>query len=60
VGINNRVGRSGRDPHYRGLFEYWARGKYFPVLFSRAKVESVAEHRLVGATLTAPQCHKYD
>ena len=25
------------------LFELWARGKYFPVAYSRAKVESVAE-----------------
>jgi hypothetical protein len=31
------------NPHYRDLYELWARGKYFPVFFSRAKVESVAE-----------------
>jgi penicillin amidase len=47
VGLNN-PGQSGdvRSPHYRDLFEYWARGKYFPIFFSRPKVESVAEQRL--------------
>jgi penicillin G amidase len=34
------------DPHYRDLFQYWARGKYFPILFSRPKVESVSERKL--------------
>jgi penicillin amidase len=44
VGEDN-PGQSGdiRDPHYGDLYEYWARGKYFPVFFSRAKIESVAE-----------------
>ena len=48
VGLNN-PGQSGdvRSPHYRDLFEYWARGKYFPILFSRPKVESVAESRFL-------------
>jgi penicillin amidase len=47
VGLNN-PGQSGdvRSPHYRDLFEYWARGKYFPIFFSRPKVESVAEETL--------------
>jgi penicillin amidase len=51
VGVNN-PGQSGdvRDPHYRDLFEYWARGKYFPILFSRSKVESVAETRFMLST----------
>ena len=51
VGLNN-PGQSGdmRDPHYRDLFEYWARGKYFPILFSRSKVESVAETRFMLST----------
>ena len=31
------------DPHYRDLYELWARGKYFPVFYSRSKVESVTE-----------------
>jgi penicillin amidase len=47
VGLNN-PGQSGDvgDPHYRDLFEYWARGKYFPIFFSRPKVESVTEKKL--------------
>lgn len=44
VGLNT-PGQSGDpdDPHYRDLFELWARGRYFPVAYSRGKVESVAE-----------------
>ncbi|MBP7777343.1 MAG: penicillin acylase family protein [Acidobacteria bacterium] len=44
VGLNT-PGQSGNpdDPHYRDLFELWARGRYFPVAYSRGKVESVAE-----------------
>jgi len=44
VGLNN-PGQSGdvNDPHYRDLYELWSRGKYFPIFFSRPKVESVAE-----------------
>jgi penicillin amidase len=47
VGLDN-PGQSGNpdDPHYRDLYEYWARGKYFPVFFSRPKVEGVTEHNL--------------
>jgi len=48
LGLNN-PGQSG-DPaslHYRDLFELWSRGKYFPVTYSRPRVESVAEERLV-------------
>ena len=41
----NAPGQSGDpdDPHYRDLFELWAHGKYFPVFYSRDKVESVSE-----------------
>lgn len=42
VGLNT-PGQSG-DPdsaHYRDLFPLWARGQYFPLAYSRAKVESV-------------------
>jgi len=48
VGLNT-PGQSGdpNNPHYRDLFELWARGKYFPVFYSRSKVESVAESRMV-------------
>lgn len=47
LGLNN-PGQSGDpgSPHYRDLFELWARGRYFPIFFSRAKVESVAEARI--------------
>jgi penicillin amidase len=46
VGLNN-PGQSGNvdDPHYRDLFAYWGRGKYFPIFFSRPKVESVTEKK---------------
>jgi penicillin amidase len=44
VGLNS-PGQSGdiNSPHYRDLYELWARGKYFPIFYSRSKVESVAE-----------------
>jgi penicillin G amidase len=44
VGMNT-PGQSGNpdDPHYRDLFELWARGKYFTVAYSRKKVEAVKE-----------------
>ncbi len=46
LGLNN-PGQSG-DPasrHYRDLFDLWARGEYFPIFFSRSKVESVTEQK---------------
>ena len=44
----NTPGQSGDpdSPHYRDLFEPWAIGRYFPVFFSRPKVESVAESKI--------------
>jgi penicillin G amidase len=44
VGLNT-PGQSGDpdNPHYRDLFALWARGQYFPIAYSRAKVESVRE-----------------
>jgi penicillin G amidase len=44
IGLNN-PGQVGNPDHpmYRNLFEMWARGRYFPVAYSRAKVESVTE-----------------
>jgi penicillin amidase len=44
VGLN-APGQSGNpnSPHYRDLFKLWARGKYFPIFYSRAKVDSVTE-----------------
>jgi penicillin amidase len=47
VGINT-PGQSGNpdDPHYRDLFELWARGQYFTLAYTRPKVESVRESTL--------------
>ena len=44
IGINT-PGQSGdpASPHYRDLFGLWAKGGYFPVAYSRGKVESVTE-----------------
>lgn len=44
LGINN-PGQSGNpdDPHYRDLFEFWAKDGYFPVYFSKDKIKAVAD-----------------
>jgi penicillin amidase len=41
----NSPGQSGNpsSPHYADLFEMWAQGNYFPVYYSRQKIESAAE-----------------
>jgi penicillin amidase len=41
-------GQSGQpgSPHYDDLLLLWQKGEYFPMAFSRAKVESVTRHRL--------------
>jgi penicillin amidase len=41
----NTPGQSGdpASPHYRDLFELWARGRYFTLAFSRNTVEAVKE-----------------
>jgi penicillin G amidase len=43
----NTPGQSGNpdDPHYADLFPLWAAGEYFPVFYTREKVESVTESR---------------
>jgi penicillin amidase len=43
----NTPGQSGDpdSPHYRDLFGPWACGEYFPVFYSRSKVESVTESK---------------
>jgi penicillin amidase len=48
---SNTPGQSGdpRSPHYSDLFQLWARDKYFPVAYTRARVESVAESTTVLA-----------
>jgi penicillin amidase len=45
----NAPGQSGdpASPHYADLLSIWADNKFFPVFFSRAKVESVAQGRWV-------------
>jgi penicillin amidase len=49
----NTPGQSGNpdDPHYRDLFGLWAENRYFPLFYSRAKVEGVTER----STLLAPE-----
>jgi penicillin amidase len=44
VGLNT-PGQSGdvRDPHYRDLFESWADDRFFPVVFSRGRVEAATD-----------------
>ena len=44
----NMPGQSGdpRSAHYRDLYDRWLKGEVFPLLFSRAKVDEVAEQRL--------------
>jgi penicillin amidase len=39
---SNTPGQSGdpRSPHYSDLFQLWARDKYFPVAYTRARVET--------------------
>jgi penicillin amidase len=41
-------GQSGQpgSPHYGDLLQPWSKGEYFPLAFSRKKVESVMRHRL--------------
>jgi penicillin amidase len=44
----NTPGQSGRpdSPYYRNLFAMWASDGYFPVAYSRQRVESVSESKL--------------
>jgi len=41
----NSPGQSGNpdSPHYKDLFDMWAKGKYFPILYTRKKIESAAD-----------------
>lgn len=45
---SNTPGQSGDPdhPHYRNLFELWAKDRFFPLFYSRKKVESVKEYAL--------------
>jgi penicillin amidase len=46
--VMNSPGQSGdpASPHYADLFADWAKGGAFPLLYSRDRVEAVAEQRL--------------
>ena len=46
LGVNS-PGQSGNpaSPHYRDLVKLWSEGKYFPVLYSREKIEEVTERK---------------
>jgi penicillin amidase len=41
-------GQSGQpgSPHYGDLLPLWAEGRYFPLLYSRARVEKETAHLL--------------
>lgn len=45
----NTPGQSGNpdSPHYQDLFPLWADGKFFPLFYSRGKIESVTEEVLL-------------
>ena len=45
----NSPGQSGdpASPHYRDLFDAWARDESFPLLFSRDRIEAVTEQRIL-------------
>ena len=45
----NVPGQSGQvgSPHYADLLPLWAEGKYFPLLYSRSKIEANAKNKLV-------------
>jgi penicillin amidase len=45
----NSPGQSGdpASPHYRDLYQMWADGEYFPLLFSREKIEAAATELLL-------------
>ncbi|MQA79445.1 MAG: penicillin acylase family protein [Streptosporangiales bacterium] len=45
----NTPGQSGEpgDEHYRDLVEMWSKGRYFPLLYSRAAVDRHTEQRIV-------------
>ena len=50
----NSPGQSGdpEHPHYRNLFELWAKDQYFPLFYSKDKIKSVESYTL---TLKAKQ-----
>ncbi|HEX7296125.1 MAG TPA: penicillin acylase family protein [Pyrinomonadaceae bacterium] len=55
LGLSN-PGQSGdvNDPHYRDLYELWSVGKYFPIFYSRKKIETVTEKVVQLSPATRP------
>jgi penicillin amidase len=53
----NAPGQSGdlASPHYADLYQAWARGENVPLLYSRERIEAVADHRLVLQPCSAHQ-----
>jgi penicillin amidase len=51
----NSPGQSGNmaSPHYADMYQAWARGENVPLLYTRERIEAVAEHRLVLEPLRA-------
>ena len=45
----NSPGQSGDPEHknYRNLFDIWAKDQYFPLFFSRKKIESVTDEKII-------------
>ena len=45
----NSPGQSGNPehPNYRNLFDLWAKDRYFPLFYSKNKVESVTKEKLI-------------
>jgi penicillin G amidase len=45
----NTPGQSGNPdhPNYQNLFDLWAKDRYFPLFFTKAKIESATKERLI-------------
>jgi penicillin amidase len=52
----NSPGQSGdpASPHYADLFPSWAAGGSFPLLYTRGRIEEVAEQRIRLVPEAAP------
>ena len=46
--VTNVPGQSGQpeSPYYGNLLPLWDKGEYFPMVYSRARVDQEAAHRL--------------
>jgi penicillin G amidase len=55
----NTPGQSGdvNDSHYRDLYPLWARGRYFPIFYSRRKIESVVEKKFDLQPVSSSTAH---